>query len=80
MFRTLVIIAALLLVFVIIKIRLGSRSLQQKKTGSATTDDMVKCRQCETYIPRKEAIISGNDTFCCRQHERDWEKDHKHRD
>jgi uncharacterized protein len=79
MFRTLVIIAVVLLVFVIIKNRLGSRSLQQKKSGSATTDDMVKCLQCETYIPRKEAIISGNDTFCCKQHERDWEKGHKHR-
>ena len=78
MFRILVIVAALVLVFVIIKNRLGSRSLQQKKTRSVKTDDMVKCPQCETYIPRKEAIISGNETFCCKQHERDWEKSHKH--
>jgi len=77
MFRTLIIIAALLLVFLIIKNRLNSRSLQQKKPGSATTDNMVKCLQCETYIPRKEAIISGTESFCCRQHQRDWEKDHK---
>lgn len=78
MFRILVIVAALVLVFVIIKNRLGSRSLQQKKTRSAKTDDIVKCLQCETYIPRKEAIISGNETFCCKQHERDWENSHKH--
>jgi hypothetical protein len=80
MFRILVIIAALLLVFLIIKNRFGSRSLQPKKTTSTKTDDMVKCLQCETYIPRKEAIISGNDTFCCKQHERDWEKGNKHSD
>jgi len=77
MLRTLIIIAALLLVFIIIKNRLNSRSLQQKKPGSTTTDNMVKCLQCETYIPRKEAIISGTESFCCRQHQRDWEKGHK---
>ena len=77
MFRTLIIAAAGLLVFLIIKNRLNSRSLQQKKPDPATTDQMVKCLQCETYIPRKEAIISGTESFCCRQHQRDWEKGHK---
>lgn len=77
MLRTLIIIAALLLVFLIIKNRLNSRSLQQKKPGSTTTDNMVKCLQCEIYIPRKEAIITGTESFCCKQHQRDWEKDHK---
>ncbi len=77
MLRTLIIIAALLLVFIIIKNRLNSRSLQQKKPGSTTTDNMVKCLQCETYIPRKEAIISGTESFCCKQHQQDWEKGHK---
>ena len=79
MFRTLIIVAAALLLFLIIKNRLNSRSLQQKKPGPTTTDEMVKCLQCETYIPRKEAIISGTESFCCRQHQRDWEKDHKNR-
>ena len=80
MFRTLIIIAALLLVFLIIKNRLNSSRLQQKKPGSTTSDNMVKCLQCETYIPGKEAIISGTETFCCKQHQRDWENNHKNRD
>ena len=80
MFRTVIIIAALLLVYLIIKNRLNSSRPQQKKTGSATTDKMVKCLQCETYIPGKEAIISGTESFCCKQHQRDWEKNHKNRD
>jgi competence protein ComGC len=80
MFRTLLIIAALLLVYLIIKNRLSSSRPQQKKTGSATTDNMVKCLQCETYIPKKEAIISGTESFCCKQHQRDWEKNHKNQD
>ena len=80
MFRTLIIIAALVLVYLIIKNRLDSRRPQQKKSGSATTDNMVKCLQCETYIPKKEAIISGTEIFCCKQHQRDWEIHHKYRD
>jgi hypothetical protein len=80
MFRTLIIIAALLLVFLIIKNRLNSSRPQQKKPGSTTTDNMVKCLQCQTYIPGKEAIISGTESFCCKQHQRDWEKNHKNRD
>ena len=80
MFRTLIIIAALVLVYLIIKNRLDSGRPQQKKSASATTDNMVKCLQCETYIPEKEAIISGTETFCCKQHQRDWEINHKHRD
>ena len=77
MFRIIIILAALLLVFLIIKNRLNSRSIQEKKTGSTTTDEMVKCLQCKAYIPRKEAIISGTEIFCCRQHQRDWENSHQ---
>ena len=77
MFRTLIIVAALVLVFLIIKNRLNGRSLQQQKPASAKSDNMVKCLQCETYIPGKEAIISGTETFCCKQHQRDWEQSHK---
>jgi hypothetical protein len=80
MFRILIIIAVLLLVFIIIKNRLSSSRPPQKRPGSTTTDKMVKCLQCETYIPGKEAIISGTEVFCCKQHQRDWEKNHKNRD
>jgi uncharacterized protein len=79
MFRILIIIAAALLLFLIIKNRLSSRSRRQKKTTSLKTDDMVKCLQCGTYIPRKEAIISGTENFCCQQHQRDWDQSHSHR-
>gem|GEM_PF-444121 len=83
MFRTLVIIAALALVYLIIKNRLTRRSPRKNSPRknspvSTATDEMVKCQQCKTYIPRKEAIISGTEIFCCKQHQRDWESDHKH--
>jgi uncharacterized protein len=78
MFRILIIIAALLLVYLIVKNRLTRRGPGKKSPVSTVTDEMVKCLQCKTYIPRKEAIISGTEIFCCKQHQRDWESDHKH--
>ena len=79
MLRTLVIVAAVLLVYLIIKNRLDNRRLRPRNTASTTPEKMVKCLQCETYIPGKEAIISGTEIFCCKQHQRDWESDHQHR-
>lgn len=79
MFRSLIIIAAIVLVFLIIKNRLKSRQIRQKEPASGKTDDMAKCLQCKTYIPKKEAIISGTGAFCCKQHLRDWEQSHKNR-
>ena len=78
MLRTLVVIAALLLIYLIIKNRLAGRSPRKQKPDWTASDEMVKCLQCQTYIPRKEAIISGTEIFCCKQHQRDWEKDHRH--
>lgn len=80
MFRTLIIVAAAVLVFLIIKNRLNGKNLQRQNTQSTKTGIMVKCQRCDTYIPRKEAIISGTNNFCCPQHERDWEKDHSNSD
>ena len=78
MFRTLIILAAVVVIFMIVKNRLSRRQQQPAKVRAAKTDDMTKCLQCETYIPKKEAIISGSDAFCCPQHLRDWEQSHKH--
>ena len=78
MLRTLVVIAALLLIYLIIKNRLAGRGPLKRKPDWTASDKMVKCLQCQTYIPRKEAIISGTEIFCCKQHQRDWEKDHRH--
>ncbi len=77
MLRVIIIVAALLLVYLALKNRLDKRRSRQGKPDSTATDEMVKCLQCKTYIPRKEAIISGTEIFCCRQHQRDWDKNHQ---
>jgi hypothetical protein len=73
MFRSLIIIAALVLVFLLIKNRLRARNTSKPKTSSNNSEDTLQCIECKTYVPRIEAIASDDGTFCCKQHQRDWQ-------
>lgn len=73
MLRSLIIIAAIVLVFMLVKNRLQNKSPARSETGSSS--NTVKCLQCDTYIPASEAITSENNHFCCSQHQRDWQAD-----
>jgi uncharacterized protein len=73
MFRSLIIIAALVLAYLLIKNRLQARNKNKQKTSSNTSEDTVQCLECETYVPRSEATTSGDRHFCCKQHQRDWQ-------
>lgn len=70
MFKNLFLIAAIAVLFWIIKgfIRRG----QLEKKPSAKTRDMVQCEHCKTYLPKDDAIVANNKTFCSQQHLNDW--------
>jgi hypothetical protein len=73
MFRSLIIIAALVLVYLLIKNRLKARSANKPKNPPISPEDTVQCLECKTYVPHAEAITSENNFFCCKQHQRDWQ-------
>ena len=73
MIRVLLILAALVLVFLIIKNQIAVRRHKAQQSVTDTTDNMVRCVLCHTYLPAGEAITSGEQTFCCKQHRRDWQ-------
>jgi len=73
MFRSLIIIAALALVYLLIKNRLQARRTNKPKTSSNSSKDTVQCLECEIYVPHTEAISSEDKYFCCKQHQRDWQ-------
>jgi uncharacterized protein len=73
MMRLLFIIAAIVLVFLIIKNQIAARRHKVQQSARAATENMVQCVQCHTYVPTGEAITSGEQTFCCKQHQRDWQ-------
>jgi hypothetical protein len=73
MFRSLIIIAALVFVYLIIKNRLQARHINKPETSSNHSEDTVQCLECEAYIPHAEAIPLQDKHFCCKQHQRDWQ-------
>jgi hypothetical protein len=73
MFRSLIIVAALALVYLLIKNRLQARHINKPKTSSSSSEDTVQCLECKAYVPHTEAISSEDKHFCCKQHQRDWQ-------
>lgn len=63
--RILVLIAIGLLLYVII----GNLLRRSRPSASnATTEKMVKCKQCGLHIVEKEAIREGDHYYCSREH------------
>lgn len=72
MFRNLLLLVAILIIFWIVKgmIRRSTQSPAQK----AITKDMVQCELCQSYLPKDDAIIENGKTFCSQQHLKNWEE------
>ncbi len=49
-----------------------SRSVDKdEQTGSVVPpppENMVRCARCGVHLPRSEAILSRDETFCCEAH------------
>jgi len=68
--------SVLIIIFVIV-ILLIARTLTQRFKKPApkapiTHNDTVQCLHCKVYVPREDAILNGNSTFCSTQHLNDW--------
>jgi len=66
--RTILIIAAVAVIFLILK-----QMLSQRKTGKPTQkpvdfDAMVRCEHCGTHVPRAQAISRGEEYYCSVAH------------
>lgn len=72
MFRGLIILAALVIIYLLVKRLIGSKLATQNKTPSPSKN-MLQCAECGTFIPKNEAIIESEQSFCCKQHQQDWQ-------
>lgn len=71
MFRTLFIILALVLAYLIIRRLWQSekRKLEHKQQNQTQqTEHMQRCAYCKVYIPDSEAIRFNGKTYCCNKH------------
>ncbi|MCW9012714.1 MAG: PP0621 family protein [Gammaproteobacteria bacterium] len=72
MFRNLFLIAAILLVVWIIRGFIRRSQLTGAANKPRKNKDMVQCEQCKTYLPKDDAIVNNDKTFCSQQHLNDW--------
>ncbi len=72
MFKNLILIAAIVILFWVVKGFI--RRVQLEKKPSSKSRDMVQCEQCKAYLPKDDAIVSDNKTFCSQQHLNDWNR------
>jgi uncharacterized protein len=80
MSRVLIIVAAVLVFFWLLRRALGSRGGQGKdaepgpaKKGEAPVSDLVACAQCGVNLPVAEAVVSAGEApryYCCEAHRR----------
>ena len=45
----------------------GSRSAKRSGSASPEDEEMVLDPQCQTYVPKREAILQAGNYFCSRE-------------
>lgn len=70
--------SVLIIIFVVLILLLARTIMQRLKkdpeTPAISSKDTIQCVVCKVYTSRDEAIIQGDNAFCCQQHLSDWNK------
>lgn len=75
MFRNLILIIAVVALVWIARGFIRRAQLSQKKSVQQG-GDMVQCEQCQTFLPKDDALQLDGRFFCGQQHLEDWK--HRH--
>ncbi len=69
MFRSLIILAAIVLLVMVVRNRLRQRGVSQAADKQV---DSVRCAHCRHYLPKKDALHDGELFFCNPDHQQAW--------
>jgi len=75
MFRNLILIIAVAALIWIVRGFVQRSQLPPKKSTSASRD-MVQCEQCQTFLPKDDALQQDGRYFCGRPHLEEWKRQH----
>ena len=73
----LVLVALAIVAVVLILRHLARRSGPSRRSPPKVNVDMVRCAYCGLHLPRSEAIDSGDEFFCSKEHREASHKDHR---
>lgn len=76
MFRNLIIIIAIVVLVWIVRNMLRRNQVSGSSASPRISKDMVQCEQCQTYLPKDDAISNNGHYFCGEKHLQAWKRDH----
>jgi len=50
--------------------RTPEQPARRDPAASTAPETMIGCAECGTFVPASEAIMLGNQAFCCEEHRR----------
>ncbi|SIT66722.1 uncharacterized protein SAMN05216526_0677 [Ectothiorhodosinus mongolicus] len=67
--QILFVIAALVLLFMIVRLLLRTpKTPRPQQAPKVTSRRMLRCDHCGLHVPENEAVREGNKHFCCPDH------------
>lgn len=64
------IVLLLFLVFVVVLYLTRNSRKRQASGEPKRVEDMVRCAYCAVYLPKNESVASGDQHFCCKDHQK----------
>lgn len=52
--------------------RTRGRTDGRGRAAQADPERMLRCAECEVFVPASQAVIRGAETFCCEAHAKAW--------
>lgn len=68
MMKVLLLVAVLLLLLWLLRPRRPSRRDGGGMRAGHEVEDMVCCAHCGVHVPRREAVLAHDETFCSQEH------------
>ena len=71
MAKFLLVIAALIVVYLLLRRQVGKRGDATPPSDASTPageENMVRCRVCGVHLPLSEAVTARGDFFCSKEH------------
>lgn len=56
--------------------RMANKAAPKRMARSTDPEQMVRCAHCGIHLPRSEAVLTGGQTWCSREHAKQGPRDH----
>jgi hypothetical protein len=73
--RTILLLLGLLLLLHLLRRAFDAFRQRPTQPSDDKQVQVLRCLQCGVHVPEQEAVIDQQGSFCCRQHQLDFQRD-----